>query len=74
MQPIRVRRSGDEELSGRHQRHPVLCGLDRLLRPGVNTLSRWEAGRVVQTASLDVLPRLLGDLPGSTDDLKRHAA
>ena len=48
--------------------------LARLLRLGVNTLSRWEAGRVVQTASLDVLLRLLRDLPGSLDYLKRHAA
>jgi HTH-type transcriptional regulator/antitoxin MqsA len=48
--------------------------LARLLRLGVNTLSRWEAGRVVQAASLDVLLRMLRDLPGSIDYLKRHAA
>ena len=48
--------------------------LARLLRLGGNTLSRWEAGRNVQTAAMDVLLRLLRDLPASLQYLKRHAA
>jgi HTH-type transcriptional regulator/antitoxin MqsA len=66
--------SGAEIRALREQLGFTQQGLARLLRLGVNTLSRWEAGRVVQTASLDVLLRLLRDLPGSIDYLKRHAA
>lgn len=66
--------SGAEIRALREQLGLTQQGLARLLRLGVNTLSRWEAGRVVQTASLDVLLRLLRDLPGSVDYLKRHAA
>ena len=50
------------------------AALARLLRLGSNTISRWEAGRNVQTASLDVLLRLIRDLPGSIEYLRRHAA
>ncbi len=46
----------------------------RLLRLGSNTISRWESGRTVQTAALDILLRLIRDLPGSLDYLRRHAA
>lgn len=45
-----------------------------LLRLGGNTISRWESGRTVQTAALDILLRLIRDLPGSLDYLRRHAA
>lgn len=48
--------------------------LAHLLRLGANTVSRWEAGRNVQTASLDVLLRLLRDVPGSIDYLRGQAA
>lgn len=48
--------------------------LARLLRLGGNTLSRWEAGRNVQTAAMDVLLRLIRDLPGSLEYLRRRAA
>jgi putative zinc finger/helix-turn-helix YgiT family protein len=48
-------------------------GLARLLRLGANTISRWEAGRNVQTAAMDVLLRLIRDLPGSIDYLRAHA-
>lgn len=37
--------------------------LGKLLGLGSNTLSRWEANRNVQSASLDVLLRLLRDVP-----------
>jgi putative zinc finger/helix-turn-helix YgiT family protein len=45
-----------------------------LLRLGSNTISRWEAERKVQTASLDVLLRLIRDLPDSLEYLRRSAA
>ena len=48
--------------------------LARLLRLGSNTISRWEAGRNVQTEAMDVLLRLLRDVPGSLDYLRAHAA
>lgn len=50
------------------------AGLARLLRLGANTVSRWEAGRNIQTAAMDVLLRLMRDVPGSLTYLKRHAA
>jgi putative zinc finger/helix-turn-helix YgiT family protein len=46
----------------------------RLLRLGANTLSRWEAGRNVQTEAMDMLLRLIRDLPGSIEYLRNHAA
>jgi putative zinc finger/helix-turn-helix YgiT family protein len=50
------------------------AGLARLLRLGANTVSRWESGRNVQTAAMDMLLRLIRDLPGSIDYLRNHAA
>jgi DNA-binding transcriptional regulator YiaG len=48
--------------------------LARLLRLGANTVSRWESGRNVQTAAMDMLLRLIRDLPGSIDYLRGRAA
>jgi len=48
--------------------------LARLLRLGANTVSRWESGRNVQTAAMDILLRLIRDLPGSIEYLRHHAA
>jgi putative zinc finger/helix-turn-helix YgiT family protein len=48
--------------------------LARLLRLGQNTLSRWEAGRNIQTAAMDVLLRVLRDVPGGLEYLRKHAA
>lgn len=48
--------------------------LSRLLRLGSNTVSRWEAGRNVQSASMDVMLRLLRDVPGALAYLRRRAA
>ena len=45
-----------------------------LLRLGSNTLSRWESGRNVQTAAMDVLLRLIRDVSGTLDYLRCHAA
>lgn len=44
------------------------------LRLGGNTISRWESGRNVQTAAMDVLLRLIRDIPESLRYLKKHAA
>ena len=41
---------------------------------GGNTMSRWEAGRNVQTASMDMFLRMIRDLPGTLDYLRKHAA
>jgi putative zinc finger/helix-turn-helix YgiT family protein len=48
--------------------------LARLLRLGANTVSRWEAGRNAQTAAMDLLLRLIRDLPGSIAYVRGHAA
>lgn len=48
--------------------------LARLLHLGANTISRWESGRNVQTEAMEMLLRLLRDLPGSLDYLREHAA
>jgi putative zinc finger/helix-turn-helix YgiT family protein len=46
----------------------------RLLHLGANTISPWESGRNVQTEAMEMLRRLIRDLPGSLDYLRRHAA
>lgn len=48
--------------------------LAHLLHLGANTISRWEAGRNVQTEAMEMLLRLIRDLPGSLDYLRRQAA
>lgn len=48
--------------------------LARLLRLGANTVSRWESGRNAQTAAMDLLLRLIRDLSGSVDYLRKRAA
>lgn len=66
--------SSDEIRSLRERLHLTQGALARLLRLGNNTLSRWEAGRNVQTAAMDVLLRLVRDLPGGLRYLREHAA
>ena len=66
--------SGDEIRAIREHHNLTQVELARLLRLGPNTISRWESGRNVQTAALDVLLRLIRDLPGSLDYLRDHAA
>jgi len=64
-----------DEIRAIRERHRLRQGdLPRLLRLGVNTISRWEAGRNVQTAAMDVLLRMVRDLPGSIAFLRGHAA
>lgn len=63
------------EIRAIRQRHGLTqAQLARLLRLGGNTISRWESGRNVQTAAMDVLLRLIRDIPASLRYLKKHAA
>jgi putative zinc finger/helix-turn-helix YgiT family protein len=66
--------SADEIRVIREQFGLTQANLARLLRLGANTVSRWESGRNVQTAAMDILLRLIRDLPGSVDYLRGHAA
>jgi putative zinc finger/helix-turn-helix YgiT family protein len=66
--------SADDIRQIREHFHLTQADLARLLRLGSNTVSRWEAGRNVQTAAMDILLRLIRDLPGSIDYLRVHAA
>ena len=66
--------SADEIRSIRERHRLTQVKLARLLRLGGNTLSRWESGRNVQTAAMDVLLRLIRDIPESLRYLKKHAA
>ncbi|MGH7270035.1 MAG: type II TA system antitoxin MqsA family protein [Polyangiaceae bacterium] len=66
--------SADEIHSLRERFGLTQAELARLLRLGQNTLSRWEAGRYAQTAAMDVLLRLLRDVPGGIEYLRKHAA
>lgn len=66
--------SADEIRSVRERLRLTQAQLARLLRLGGNTISRWESGRNVQTAAMDVLLRLIRDIPESLRYLKKHAA
>lgn len=66
--------SADEIRTVRERFALKQADLARLLRLGANTVSRWESGRNVQTAAMDMLLRLIRDLPGSIDYLRHHAA
>ncbi len=66
--------SADQIRAIRSQFELTQSDLAKLLRLGANTVSRWEAGRNVQTAAMDLLLRMIRDLPGSIDYLRRAAA
>ena len=66
--------SGSEIRALRVRLHLTQSQLSDLLRLGANTVSRWEAGRNVQSASMDVLLRLLRDLPQTLQYLRKRAA
>jgi putative zinc finger/helix-turn-helix YgiT family protein len=66
--------SSDEIRSLRERLHLTQGALAKLLRLGANTISRWEAGRNVQTAAMDLFLRVIRDLPGSLQYLRKHAA
>ena len=64
-----------DELRAIRERHELTqAQLAALLRLGANTLSRWESGRNVQTAAMDVLMRLIRDVPGTLEYLRHQAA
>ena len=54
--------SADEIRAIREHLGLTQASLSRLLRLGANTVSRWESGRNVQTAAMDILLRLIRDL------------
>ena len=66
--------SADDIRSIRERFGLTQAELARLLRLGANTISRWEAARNVQTASMDMLLRMIRDLPGSLEYLRNLAA
>jgi putative zinc finger/helix-turn-helix YgiT family protein len=66
--------SADEIRSIRERFRLTQGELARLLRLGGNTISRWEAARNVQAASMDMLLRMIRDLPGSLEYLRKLAA
>jgi putative zinc finger/helix-turn-helix YgiT family protein len=66
--------SADEMRAVRERFHLTQAELARLLRLGANTVSRWQSGRNVQTTAMDILLRLIRDLPGSIEYLRSHAA
>jgi putative zinc finger/helix-turn-helix YgiT family protein len=84
-----ARRFGQDAIAAYRQKHGLLSAdeirairarfdltqgdLARLLRLGANTVSRWEAGRNVQTAVMDLFLRMLRDLPGSIEYLQRRS-
>jgi putative zinc finger/helix-turn-helix YgiT family protein len=88
--PQIARRLGEDAIAIYRKRHGLLstdeirairkrfaltqADLARLLRLGANTVSRWESARNVQTAAMDMLLRLIRDLPGSIEYLREHAA
>lgn len=63
----------DEVRAIREQHRLTQAELARLLRLGANTISRWEAGRTVQTAAMDILLRMVRDVPASLLYLRRGA-
>jgi putative zinc finger/helix-turn-helix YgiT family protein len=64
-----------DEIRALRERFGLTQGeLARLLHLGANTISRWESGRNAQTEAMEMLLRLLRDLPGSLDYLRQHVA
>lgn len=66
--------SADEIRAIRERFDLTQTDLARLLRLGANTVSRWESGRNVQSAAMDMLLRLIRDVPGSIPYLRDRAA
>lgn len=66
--------SADDMRSIRERVGLTQAMMARLLRLGSNTISRWEAGRNVQTGAMDLLLRMIRDVPGTLEYLKKHAA
>ncbi len=74
-----ARRLGADAIAIYRRKHDLLIreqfglGRDefaRLLRLGADELSRWESGRNVQTGTMDLLLRMVRDLPESVEYLR----
>jgi HTH-type transcriptional regulator/antitoxin MqsA len=64
-----------KEIRALRDRHGLTqAQLAGLLRLGANTLSRWESGRNAQSRAMDILLRLIRDVPGALDHLRREVA
>lgn len=57
--------SADEIRAIRERFNLTQADLTHLLHLGANTISRWESGRNVQTEAMDILLRMMRDLPGN---------
>lgn len=66
--------SADEIRAIRERFDLTQADLTRLLHLGANTISRWESGRNVQTEAMDILLRMIRDLPQSLPYLRARAA
>jgi putative zinc finger/helix-turn-helix YgiT family protein len=66
--------SADEIRALRQRFDLTQADLTRLLHLGANTISRWESGRNVQTEAMDILLRMIRDLPQSLAYLRARAA
>jgi putative zinc finger/helix-turn-helix YgiT family protein len=66
--------SADEIRAIRDRFGLTQADLTRLLHLGANTISRWESGRNVQTEAMDILLRMIRDLPQSLEYLRARAA
>ena len=66
--------SADEIRALRVRHRFTQAQLARLLRLGPNTVSRWESGRNAQTGAMDVLLRLIRDVPASLKWLRGRVA
>ena len=66
--------SADDIRSLRERLDVTQGELSHLLGLGQNTLSRWEAGRNIQSIAMDYLLRLVRDVPGTLDYLRKIAA
>lgn len=66
--------SADEIRAIRERFDLTQADLTRLLHLGANTISRWESGRNVQTEAMDILLRMIRDLPQSLAYLRARAA
>jgi putative zinc finger/helix-turn-helix YgiT family protein len=66
--------SADEIRAIRQRFDLTQADLTRLLHLGANTISRWESGRNVQTEAMDILLRMIRDLPQSLEYLRARAA
>lgn len=64
-----------EDLRGIRERFDLAQGgFAHLLGLDTNQISRWESGRSVQTETMDLLLRMVRDLPGSIEYPRRHGA